>query len=91
MTCYQKIICPNCGSDEIMKSGRNASGMQRYRCQNIDCPTKTFMLKYRYRAYEQGIKKQLVEMVKNGRGVRETARLLKINKNTVISTLKKNK
>jgi len=26
MTCYQKIICPNCGSDKIMKSGWNAPG-----------------------------------------------------------------
>jgi len=26
MTCYQKIICPNCGSDKIMKSGWNALG-----------------------------------------------------------------
>jgi len=24
MTCYQKIICPNCGSDKIMKSGWNS-------------------------------------------------------------------
>ena len=89
MTCYQKIICPNCGSDKIMKSGWNALGTQRYRCQNIECITKKFMLKYRYRAYEHGIKKQVVEMAINGSGIRDTARVLKINKNTVITTLKK--
>lgn len=89
MTCSQKIICPNCGSDKIMKSGWNSLGTQRYRCQNIDCATKTFMLKYCYRAYEQGIKEQVVEMAINGSGIRDTARVLKINKNTVISTLKK--
>ena len=74
-----------------MKSGWNSPGTQRYRCQNIDCATKTFMLKYRYRAYEQGIKEQVVKMAINGSGIHDTARVLKINKNTVISTLKKKK
>jgi len=62
MTCYIKITCPQCKDDRIMKAGRNARGEQRYRCQNPDCPTKTFMLSYRYRAYEPGIKDQLVAM-----------------------------
>ena len=47
------------------------------------------MLNYRYRAYEPGIKAQVVEMAINSSGIRDTARVLKINKNTVISTLKK--
>jgi len=72
-----------------MKSGRSASGTQRYRCQNPDCETKTFMLAYRYKACRPGIKEQVVEMAINGSGIRDTARVLKINKNTVISTLKK--
>ena len=49
------------------------------------------MLKYRYRAYEQGIKEQVMEMAINGSGIRDTAQVLKINKNTVISTLKKSR
>jgi transposase-like protein len=47
------------------------------------------MPNYRYRAYGPGIKAQVVEMAINGSGIRDTARVLKINKNTVISTLKK--
>ena len=47
------------------------------------------MLSYRYRAYEEGIKEQVVEMAINGSGVRDTARVLKMDKNTIISTLKK--
>ena len=89
MTCYQEIICPKCGDNRIMKSGRNARGTQRYHCQNPNCLTKTFMLSYRYRAYEEGIKEQVVEMAINGSGIRDTARVLKIDKNTIISTLKK--
>jgi len=72
-----------------MKAGRSASGVQRYRCDNAECATKSFMLEYRYRAYELGIKAQLIDMVINGSGIRDTARVLKIDKNTVISTLKK--
>jgi transposase-like protein/IS1 family transposase len=89
MTCYQEITCPKCGGNNIAKSGLSAHGVQRYRCQHPDCPTKTFMLNYRYRAYEPGIKAQVVEMAINSSGIRDTARVLKINKNTVISTLKK--
>ncbi|CAA6803765.1 MAG: InsA-like protein [uncultured Thiotrichaceae bacterium] len=91
MTCYQEIICPNCGSNHIIKAGTSAKGIQRYRCQNQDCTTKSFMQKYAYKAYEQGVKKQVVEMAINGSGIRDTARVLKISKNTVIATLKKKK
>ncbi|MFA5018606.1 MAG: IS1-like element transposase [Methylobacter sp.] len=54
-----------------------------------DCETKTFMLAYRYKACRPGIKEQVVEMSINGSGIRDAARVLNINKNTVISTLKK--
>jgi len=89
MTYYQEIVCPDCGNNHIMKAGRSASGVQRYRCDNAECTTKSFMLEYRYRAYEPGIKAQLVDMAINGSDIRDTARVLKIDKNTVISTLKK--
>ncbi len=89
MTQYQKITCPDCGSDTIKKAGLSARGTQRYCCQNPDCSKKTFMLEYRYRAYEPGVKEQLVDMAINGSGVRDTARVLKISKTTVMDTLKK--
>ena len=73
----------------MMKSERNARGEQRYRCQNPNCPTKTFMLSYRYRAYEPGIKERVVAMVINGSGIRDTGRVLGIDKQTVMDLLKK--
>ncbi len=51
----------------------------------------TFILKYKYRAYEPGIKEQIIEMAINGSGTRDTARVLKIDKDTVTSVLKKRK
>jgi len=46
------------------------------------------MLEYCYKACEVGIKEQVVEMAINSSGTRDTARVLKINKNTVTRTLK---
>lgn len=54
------------------------------------CSTKTFLLDYRYKACVPGIKHQVVEMaINDGSGIRDTGQVLGINKNTVISTLKK--
>ena len=91
MSCYQKITCPKCENEHIIKVGRSIHGIQRYSCRNQKCSTKTFMQKYCYKAYEPGVKEQIIEMAINGSGIRDTARVLKINKNTVISTLKKKK
>ena len=91
MACYQEVTCPACGNNNIMKSGWSARNIQRYRCQQQDCSTKTFMQEYRYKAYEPGIKEKIVDMAINSSGIRDTARVLKINKNTVIRTLKKSR
>jgi len=91
MTCYQKIHCPMCDNTQIRKAGTSAKGVQRYVCQTPECTTKSFMLDYCYRAYDAGIKKQVVDMAINGSGIRDTARVLKISKGTVMSTLKKKK
>lgn len=69
----------------------NGRGKQRYYCRHSDCKTKTFMLDYNYKACEYGVTERMVEMAINGSGIRNTARVLKINKNTVINTLKKRK
>ncbi len=91
MACYEKVICPKCGSDQIVKSGKTKLGVQRYFCQNQDCPKKTFLRTYQNKAYETGMKEKIIDMAINGSGIRDTARVLKIDKNTVISTLKKRK
>jgi len=91
MSCYQEVHCPYCESPKIIKSGKNAMGTQRYLCQNKSCETQTFMLDYSYKACESGMAEKIVEMAINGSGIRDTARVLNINKNTVINTLKKRK
>ena len=91
MACYQKIHCPTCDGTNIIKSGKSSTGTQRYLCQDTECDTQTFMLDYHYKACEPGMTEKIVEMAINSSGIRDTARVLNINKNTVINTLKKKK
>jgi len=46
---------------------------------------------YCYKACEVGIKEKIIDMATNASGIRGTARVLGIDKNTVISQLKKRK
>jgi len=83
---YQEISCPNCQKTDLVKNGRSQNGTQRYRCKS--CKT-SFRQEYTYRAWEPGMKDKIDEQILNSGGIRDTARVLKINKNTVISHLKK--
>jgi transposase-like protein len=50
---------------------------------------KTFQLKFEKKAYQPGIKNQIIEMSFNGSGIRDITRVLGIDTNTVTATLKK--
>ncbi len=83
------VLCPHCESDQIVKRGKTENGKQRYLCQNKACNTKTFILDYSYNGYLPEVKKKIIDMSVNGSGIRDTARVLEISQNTVISELKK--
>jgi transposase-like protein len=85
------VCCPQCKSDDVVKHGVTAEEKQRYQCKNIDCSKNTFLLDYSYHACSPGIKDKIVDMALNGSGIRDTARVLGINMNTVMSELKKKK
>jgi transposase-like protein len=48
------------------------------------------MLTSRYKAYQAETEAQIIKMAINGSGIRDTARVLGIHKNTVMRLLKKN-
>lgn len=50
--------------------------------------SQTFQLDYAYRAYQLGIKEQIVDLAMNNAGIRSTARALHISINAVARTLK---
>jgi transposase-like protein len=82
----QVIRCPYCKSSDLQKNGIRKTGIQRFCCK--DC-RKNFQLEYRYNACKPGVKEQITELTLNGSGVRDIGRTLKINKNTVITELRK--
>jgi insertion element IS1 protein InsB len=82
---YEIILCKYCKSDEVVRYGTQ-SGRSRFRCKAC---RRIFKTDYVYRAYEPGVKDQIAEMAMNGSGIRDTARVLAIGKNTVLATLKK--
>ena len=87
---YIKVLCPDCGSDDVVRNGF-CNGRQRVLCRNKVCSRSTFQLEYTYNAYKPGVKQQIVDMAMNGSGVRDTGRVLNVSKDTVTSVLKKQK
>jgi len=87
MTHTTDILCSHCGCNNLQKNGKSITGTQRWHCMGCK---KYFQREYRYNAYTAGIKDKIIEMTLNCSGVRDIGRVLKVNKNTVVSVLKKN-
>ena len=62
---------------------------QRYRCREQACASRTFLLDYSYPGQSPAVKQQIVEMAMNASGIRDTARVLHVSTNTVMTELKK--
>jgi insertion element IS1 protein InsB len=84
-----EVQCPECGSPETVKYGRQANSEQRYRCNNPTCQRKIFLLQHHDKGRVPEVKRQMVNMTLNGSGIRDTARVLGVSPLTVMSTLKK--
>lgn len=86
---YEKVKCPYCGSEDVVRNGKSPTGKQRYLCLNHNCKHKSFQLEYEKNAYKPGVREQVVNMAMNGSGTRDTGRVLHISKDTVTAILKK--
>src|SRR6266516_5848367 len=83
------VRCPHCQSAQIVKRGKTGCGTQRYLCQNSTCATGSFLLAYRYQGRLPAVKHPIMAMSLHASGVRDTARVLRISKDTVLRELKK--
>ena len=83
------VRCPHCQSEQIVKRGKTRRGTQRYLCQNTACTRGSFLLDYRNRGCLPEVKHTIIDMSLNARGIRATARVLRISTDTVLSALKK--
>ena len=83
----EAVACKHCGqTQQVKRYGTTPAGTQRYRC--YDCG-RTFVRTYTRKACDPSVQKQIISMGLNGAGVRDTARVLGINRNTVSATFKK--
>ena len=69
---------------KMIKCGKTKSGNQRYICRKCG---KTRVENYVYLAYKEEINQNIIQLTKEGLGIRSTARILKISATTL---LKKN-
>ena len=83
-----KIKCTHCGSEEVVKVGKQKNGTPRCKCKKCQ---KTFQTEYINKGAHPETKRMIIKMAVNGSGVRDTARVLGISKDTVSKVLKKRK
>src|SRR4030081_728899 len=86
---YIAVRCLHCHSEQIVKRGKTRRGTQRYLCQNTTCTTGSFLLDYRNRGCLPEVKHTIIDMSLNASGIRDTARVLRVSTDTVLSELKK--
>ena len=85
------VKCPRCGETKVSKNGKTEAGKQKYLCTNRECTGQSFLQEYSQNGSKPGIDEQIIEMTANASGIRDIARVLKISKQKVQDTLKKQK
>ena len=86
---FVQVPCPDCHSTDVVQYGKQANGTQRYRCNNRDCSRTIFLIQYQDKGRLPAVKQQIVDMTRNGSGVRDIVRVLRVSSATVIDVLKK--
>jgi insertion element IS1 protein InsB len=79
----------HCHSEQIVTRGKTRRGTQRYLCRNTACTTGSFLLDYRNQGCLPEVQQQIIDMSLNASGIRDTARVLRLSTETVLSERKK--
>jgi transposase-like protein len=77
------VKCPRCGSAHVRKNGTAKTGKQKYRCFSENCPRRTFVESYPYKAYAPYVRPRIFFLIINDCGTRAAARALGIARDTV--------
>ncbi|MCL2173190.1 MAG: IS1-like element transposase [Candidatus Bathyarchaeota archaeon] len=81
--------CIHCRSEDVVKMGKQpTNGSPRCKCNSCG---KTFQTTYKNNGATPQTKQMIITMALNGSGIRDTARVLGVSVNTVLSVLKKHK
>lgn len=78
--------CYRCVGDirNMIKYGKTKSGNQRYVCRTCK---KTRVENYVYQAYKGDINQNIIQLTKEGLGIRSTARILQISTTTLLKRI----
>lgn len=77
-------ICPFCFSNKIIKNGTTKTKKQQYICRNCN---RRFLDFYTYKAYSPNLNSFIIQFMKEGLGIRSTARILKISTGTLLKRI----
>ncbi|MFY1047292.1 IS1 family transposase [Chryseobacterium sp. GP-SGM7] len=77
-------ICNKCNSKDIIKNGSTKTKKQQYICKN--CKNR-FIEFYSYGAYQKNLNYKIIQLTKEGLGIRSTARILKISATTLLKRI----
>lgn len=78
------INCPRYKEKKVLRNGTTKNKKQQYYC--INCG-KQFIENYTYMAYKSDIDKNIIQLTKEGLGIRSTVRILKISTATLLKRI----
>ena len=76
--------CPVCQSYDLVKNGKTSNEKQRYQCKHC---RKRFITNYTYKAYMPDTNQKIIQLTKEGLGIRGTARILAISVTTLLKRI----
>ena len=81
----QVLHCPHCPGTDIVRHGQTRPGKQRYRWREKRWAGRTCLLDYSYPGQSPAVKQQIGERALHASGMRDTARVLPVRTNTVMT------
>jgi len=77
-------ICPHCNTKNLVKNGFTKNKKQQFYCKNCYKRCIDF---YCYKAYKLNTNIKIIQFIKEGLGIRSTARILQISTTTVLKRI----
>ncbi|WP_445456004.1 IS1 family transposase [Flavobacterium sp. HNIBRBA15423] len=77
-------ICPYCNTKNLVKNGFTKNKKQQFYCKNCYKRCIDF---YCYKAYKLDVNIKIIQFIKEGLGIRSTARILQISTTTVLKRI----
>ena len=78
------LICPHCNTKNLVKNGFTKNKKQQFYCKNCYKRCINF---YCYKTYKPNTNAKIIQFIKEGLGIRSTARILQISTTTVLKRI----